>query len=178
MADDRHYIGGDHYMLDDLSGMKIRRSRAVMIPGGQTGNLWVAPRRWEPQQPQDFVTGVRDEITVDVARPRQVNRFVITGTYVTAPSPAQSTSITVDSSVGFAAGSMVQIMLDSGENFLTDILFVSGKVWTLLKPLPASVGSLYGDPIENSILLLGTSPVAGVFVLDSASGILDVNVLA
>ena len=46
MADDKHYIGGDNYILDDLSGFKIRRSKTRVIPGGQTGGLAVSPLRW------------------------------------------------------------------------------------------------------------------------------------
>jgi hypothetical protein len=178
MADDRHFIGGDNYILDDISGFKIRATRARIIPGGQTGNLAVAPERWEPQQPQDFVTGVYDDQTVDLARPRQTNQFVITGTFVTAPSASRANTITVDSTVGFQATSLVQIMLDSGDNFQTQVLSVAGNVMTLTNPLPASVGSLYGDPIENSVLLLQYSASAGFFVLDSANGILNYNVLA
>ena len=177
MADDRHFIGGDNYILDDISGFKIRASRARIIPGGITGNLAVAPERWEPQQPQDFVRGVYDDISVSLARPRQKNQFVIVGTFVTAPSPARSNTITVDSTVGFQPTSLVQIMLDSGENFQTALVTIVGNVMTLLNPLPASVGSLYGDPIENSVLLLMLSTIAGVFVLDSADGVLDFNVL-
>jgi|HubBroStandDraft_4_1064222.scaffolds.fasta_scaffold163287_3 hypothetical protein len=177
MADDRHYVGGDNYLLDDLSGFKIRASRARIIPGGITGNLAVAPQRWEPQQPQDFVRGVYDDITVALARPRQKNQFVIVGTYVTAPSAPQTRTITVDSSNGFSVGSPVLVMLDSGENFQTRIASITGFVWTLVDPLPASVGSLYGDPIENSILLLTAEAGLGFFVLDSAEGVLNVNVL-
>lgn len=179
MADDRHYVGGDNYILDDLSGFKIRASRARIIPGGQTGNLAVAPERWEPQQPQDFVRGVYDDISVSLARPRQQNQFVIVGTFVTAPSGVATNTITVDSTVGFAPGSLIQIMLDSGENLQTPILSIAGNVMTLTKRLPASVGLLYGDPIENSVLLLQFSNAAGTFILDSATqGILNFNVLA
>lgn len=178
MADDRHYIGGDNYLLDDLSGFKIRRSKTRVIPGGQTGNLAVAPQRWEPQQPQDFVKGVYDDQTVDLARPRQVNQFVIVGTYVTAPSARLSNTITVQSAVGFQPTSLIQIMLDSGVNFQTTIFSIAGNVMTLANRLPGSVGSMFGDPIENMVLLLQLSAQAGIFVLDSADGILDVNVLA
>lgn len=178
MADDRHYVGGDNYILDDLSGFKIRRSKARVIPGGQTGNLAVAPQRWEPQQPQDFVTGVRDDQTVDLARPRQINQFVIVGTYVIAPSPRLSNTITVESSVGFAVFNQVQIMLDTGVNFQTTLTGIAGNVWTLASPLPSSVGTMFGAPIENSILLLNSSLEAGTFVLDSAlDGILNLNTL-
>ena len=177
MADDRHYIGGDNYILDDLSGFKIRASKARLIPGGITGNLAVAPQRWEPQNAQDFVKGVQDDMTVALARPRQRNEFVVTGTYVTAPSMPQSSTITVESSNGFLVGSPVLIMLDTGVNFQTRLSAIAGNVWTLVDPLPASVGSFFGDPIENSILLLGVEAGLGFFVLDSAEGVLNVNVL-
>lgn len=177
MVDDRHYVPGDNYILDDLSGFKIRAKRARVIPGGQTGNLAVAPERWEPQQPQDFVRGVYDDMTVSLARPRQRNQFVVTGTYVTAPSPAGADTITVDSTIGFAQSSLVQIMLDSGENFQTHVVMITGDVLQMSSVLPFSVGSLYGDPIENSVLLLQFSTTVGTFVLDSADGILDYNVL-
>lgn len=178
MADDRHYVGGDNYILDDLSGFKIRASRARIIPGGITGGLAVAPERWEPEQPQDFVTGVRDDQTVALNRSRQKNQFVIVGTYVVAPSPAQSNTIQVDSTVGFKVGSFVLIMLDTGVNYQTVISGLSGNVMNLGGPLPASVGTFYGDPIENSVLLLMNAPASGFFILDTALGILNVDVIA
>lgn len=156
MADDRHYVPGDNYILSDLSGRKIRASIARIIPGGQTGGLAVAPWEWEPQQPQDFVTGVYDDQVADLVRPRQRNQFVITGTFVTAPSARATSVITVDSAVGFAPTDTIQIMLDSGENFRTTIASISGYDMTLDAPLPATVGTLYGDPIENSVLLIAS----------------------
>lgn len=178
MSRDRFYKPGDNYILSDLSGFKIRSSQARVIPGGITGGLAVASWEWEPQQPQDFVTGVREDMYVELARPRQENRFTITGTFIVSPSAAQSNTITVDSSLGFSVGAPVQIMLDTGVNFQVLIAAISGNTWTLGDRLPASVGMLYGDPIENSILLLTNSPVAGTFVLDSANAILNVNILA
>lgn len=154
MADDRHYVGGDNYLLDDIAGFKIRASKARIIPGGQTGNLAVSPSRWEPQQPQDFVTGVYDDQVASLVRPRQRNEFTVTGTFVVAPSPRGASTITVDSSVGFATSDSIQIMLDSGENFITTVASVTGDVLSLGAPLPASVGALYGDPIENAVLRL------------------------
>lgn len=178
MADQLHFVGGDNYILDDLSGFKIRAFQARIIPGGITGGLAVSPLRWEPQQPQDFVTGVRDDQTPNLSRPRQQNQFVIVGTYVVAPSARGTTEITVDSSVGFAPGSTIILMLDSGVNFQTNISSMVGNVWTLGEALPATVGTMFGDPIENSILLLTNEPTTGLFILDSATqGILNVNVL-
>jgi hypothetical protein len=178
MADDKHFVGGDNYLLDDLSGFKIRSSRARIIPGGQTGGLAVAPARWEPQQPQDFVKGVYDDQTVALARPRQTNQFILTGTWITAPSAAQSRSITVDSSAGFAVGNTIQIMLDRGDNFFTALAAISGNVWTIASPLPGSVGGGLGDPIENSVLLRKDLVVPVIFVLgEPGQDILGFNVL-
>lgn len=178
MADDRHYVGGDNYILDDLSGFKIRASKARIIPGGITGNLAVAPKRWEPQQPQDFVTGVPDDQTVALARPRQRNQFVIVGTIIVAPSLRQSVTITVEDVTGFQVASLIQIMLDSGENMRTQIAGINGNVFTLTNPLTSSVGLFYGAPIENSVLLIELAPLVGPFVLDTSDGVLDINVLA
>jgi hypothetical protein len=179
VADDRHYVGGDYYQLDDISGFKIRASRSRRIPGGQTGNAIVAPERWEAQQPQDFVRGIPDIQTVGVPRPRQENRFTVLGTNVSAPSARGATAITVASSVGFGAGMRIRIMLDTGANFDTSVASVpDATTLNLQTALPATVGTLYGDPIENLVLSLSNSG-ALVFVLGvGGSDILGVNVLA
>jgi hypothetical protein len=158
MANDRWYNPGDWYQLDDLSGFKIRASRSRRIPGGQTGNLIVAPERWEPQQPQDFVRGVLDVQQVPVPRPRQTNRFTILATFVTAPSARLSYVITVDTAVGFAVGNNVFLMLDNGENYLTSIAGIDGNDIWLGTLLPNSVGGNIGDPIENTLLFFNDGP--------------------
>lgn len=161
MALEWWYKPGDNWILDDLSGFKIRASRARRIPGGQTGNLLVAPERWEPQQPQDFVRGVPDDQLPNLVRPRQPNRFTVLATYVTAPSPRGSYAITVASSVGFATGNNCLLMLDSGENAQVTIAVIQGNEIVLATPLPYSVGTLYGDPIENTLLFFNAgAPVA------------------
>jgi|SRR5215471_1820365 len=179
MADDRHYVPGDNYLLDDLSGFKIRASRARVIPGGITGNLAVAPQRWEPQQPQDFVKGVPDDQTVALSRPRQRNQFILLGTNVTAFSARGDMSITIASPRKWQVGFGAQIMLDSGVNFITAVSAITNNVFTLAQPLPASVGGSIGDPIENLVLALNQATPPFYFVLDEpGEDILDFNVLA
>ena len=156
MADDRHYVPGDNYILDDLSGFKIRASKARIIPGGQTGGLAVSPARWEEQQPQDYVTGVSDEIAADLVRSRQPNQFVILGTYVTAPSPRLSYGMTVASVAGFQSAMLLLIMLDTGVNQLATLIGATGNMLWVSPGLNATVGSYFGDPIENSIIALRT----------------------
>lgn len=72
MADDKHYVPGDFYRIDDRTGFKVRASRTRKE---WTGNI-VAAERWERRQPQDFVTGVRDDQSVLDPRPRQPDQFV------------------------------------------------------------------------------------------------------
>lgn len=153
MADDRHYVGGDNYILDDLSGFKIRVSKAMQIPGGQTGFLWVAPARWEPQQPQDFVQGVRDDQTVAVARPRQVNRFTIVGGQVSAAAASGATALVLDSVAGFVVGSLCQVVLDNGNIFRFTVTSIAGTTLSFAaQPLPSGVGGSFGDPLENAVI--------------------------
>lgn len=158
MANDRWYNPGDYYQLDDLSGFKIRASRSRKIPGGQTGGLIVAPERWEEQQPQDFVQGVVDEQWVPEPRPRQQNQFTWLSTFVTLPAARGTGIISVDSVIGWTVNDNAYLMLDSGEQFLTSIAGISGNQIYLGTPLPFSVGSIYGDPIENSLIWLSHGP--------------------
>lgn len=158
MANDRWYNPGDWYQIDDLSGFKIRASRSRKIPGGQTGGMIVAPERWESQQPQDFVRGVVDNQMVEQPRPRQPNQYTILATFVTAPSARGTGVITVDDPAGFQQNDNVYVMLDSGENFLTSIAGIVGDQFYLGTPLPFSVGTLYGDPIENTVLFISHGP--------------------
>ena len=72
MADDRHYVPGSFYRIDDRTGFKIRAEKSRK----QWNNIIVSPNVWEIRQPQDFVRGVRDLQTVPDARPRQPNLFV------------------------------------------------------------------------------------------------------
>lgn len=160
MTEAWYYAAGDHYVLDDLTGFKRRASKCRQIPGGQTGNALVDRRRWEPQQPQDFVTGVPDDQTAAPLRPRQENQFMVVASFVVAHSPARSDTIQVDSTAGMAAGDQLQIMLDSGENFRAAAQAIDGNSITLSAPLPASVG-LSGDPMQNSVLDL-TAPTAAL----------------
>ena len=148
MADDLRFNPGDNYLLDDISGFKIRRSKARL----QWDNIATSGSRWSPRQPQDLVQAVRDEQYVSLSRPRQQNRFTILGTSVTAPSAAGSTSLTVQSTVGFQVGDNCQVVLDNGNIFLFTLANIAGYVlsWTA-PPLPSGVGGTFGDPLENAV---------------------------
>lgn len=176
MTEPYYFNPGDHYVLEDISGFKRRYSKCRKIPGGQTGQMIVDAKRWEPQQPQDFVRGVVDEIAVPgpEARPRQANEFVVTGTWVTEFAPVRSETIRVASTLGFSVGDRIMVMLDIGENYFPIVVAIGGNEMRLTPVLPASVGGPtssrgmignYGDPLENMVIRLG--PDRGVaFLVD------------
>ena len=169
MVRDLFYRPGDYYIIDDITGTKRRASDALL----QWDNLLTGPSSFSPRQPQDLVVGVRDDQSVPMPRPRQANQFTVTGTFVTAPAARGATSITVDNITGFAAGSNILIMLDSGENFSVTIAGIVGSsIQWIGAGLPSTVGTLYGDPIENSVILLGSQAVSagGLMELEDASG--------
>lgn len=149
MADDKHYVPGDYYQIDQIRGYKVRASRTRP----QWDRIITIAPSWSPRQPQDLVVGVRDDQSVPLPLPRQKNQFTIVGTSVIAPSARGDTSITVEQTVGFNPGNLVQVMLDSGVPFQFTLAAIAGNVlsWTGAG-LPATVGLLYGDPIENAVV--------------------------
>jgi hypothetical protein len=151
------YKPGDWNVIDDLSGFRLKHSQSRKIPGGQTGGLVVDKKRWEPQQPQDFVRGIADDQSIPEPRPRQQNRFVITATYVTAFAPRTTPWVTVDSTEGFNLGDRLSVMLDNGDPYYPIIVALRSGQLRLTPGLPHSVGGPYADPIQNVIVNLGPS---------------------
>lgn len=166
MPRDKYYKPGDYYIIDDIRGHKVRASDARL----QWDNAFTLPGSFSPRQPQDLVVGVRDDQSVPLPRPRQKDNFTILATYVVAPSLVGSRSITVQSTVGFTVGDLVQVMLDSGVPFQFRLRTITGNIlsWATGAALPASVGALYGNPIENQVLDLfqNIPPPAGFITLD------------
>jgi hypothetical protein len=153
VADDKHYVPGDYYQIDQIRGYKVRASRSKM----QWDRIVTIPPSWSPRQFQDLVIGVRDDQSVPNPLPRQKNQFTIVATFVIAPAARGSTSIDVDNTVGINIGDLVQIMLDTGTPFQVTITGISGKTLTWTGAgLPATVGLLYGDPIENAVVNLSS----------------------
>lgn len=155
MTEAWYYKPGDNYILDDISGFKVRRSKARMIPGGQTGRLWVDRRRYEDQHPQDFVRGVIDQQVPEVVRPRQVNQFVIVGSWITAYTPAGSDTLPLDSTDGFQIGRSVVVALDNGDVYYPTIADIVGNALVVFPALPRSVGGSYASPLENTVVDFG-----------------------
>jgi len=74
--DDKHYVPGSFYRIDDRTGFKRRAYRTRKEWTG----LIVDRQVWEARQPQDFVKGVFDDQTVPQPRPRSPNTFIEIGT--------------------------------------------------------------------------------------------------
>jgi hypothetical protein len=63
---------GDYNIICDYSGQKIKRSDAM-----KTWDNYIVRRDlWEPRQPQDFVRGMRDKISVYDARSESEDIFL------------------------------------------------------------------------------------------------------
>lgn len=71
MSSDK-YIPGDHYIICERSGFKIRRSHAVKEWTG----LLVDRRFVDIRNPQDFVRGRREQIAVEDASPEGADAFL------------------------------------------------------------------------------------------------------
>lgn len=103
------------------------------------------------------MVGVRDDQSVPFPLPRQKNQFTIVGTSVIAPALRGANAIAVEQTVGFNVDDLVQVMLDSGSPFQFTLAAIAGNVlsWTGAG-LPATVGVLYGSPIENAVIDLSS----------------------
>jgi len=72
------YDSGDHYVICDRCGFKVRRSQARRT----WDNLIVCPVDFEERHPQDFRTGRKDKIYVDEPRSEPENTFLTTNQVV------------------------------------------------------------------------------------------------
>jgi hypothetical protein len=149
VSNDKFYRPGDYYQIDDITGIKTRASRTRRQWDGRV----TRPESYSPRQPQDLVTGVRDDQSVPTPRPRQKNQFTVVGTMVTAPSPRGATSITVASTVGFNVGDLVQVITDPGDPFQFTLSSIAGSVlsWTGAG-LSGTVGTSGGSPPDNAVV--------------------------
>jgi hypothetical protein len=169
MADDRHYVPGDYYRIDDRTGFKVRAARTRKEWNG----LIVRTRSWEPRQPQDLVRGVRDNQTVPEARPRSPDVFIGVKTTLTAAINIEggfSTGFSrgfqrvgidddqvlpVASVADFTVGNFISILLDDGNVWTTTLVAIDPVVITLTiaqgVPSPASIGNFVFDAAFNAV---------------------------
>lgn len=138
MAESR-YVPGDHYLICDRTGWKIRASEAKQE---WTGAI-VRKQSWEARHPQDFVRAKKDNPAVDPKfhRPQSLDRF--TGPLVcniTAVALPGADTISVDTSARFEIGDRVTVTLANKDMWSTRVLTVpDGTHLQLTRPLPDSV---------------------------------------
>lgn len=143
MAD--NYKIGDHYLIDDRTGVKIRASKAKKEWTG----AYVHEDVWEPRQPQDLVRSINDKPSAKPARPRPVDVFIgpLT-TFIAVDAVAGQSTLTLESAVRMATNDLLFIILDSGDVHITTLLSVSNETDIIIaRPLPgpASAGKQVTD---------------------------------
>lgn len=155
MADDLHYVPGDFYRICDKSGFKVRSKRSKLEWNG----LMVSDRFWEIRHPQDFVKGVMDNQVVPNARLRQVNQFLgPLSTTLTANVAAGAVVLPVASSVRMQIGDNIEVMLDTGVYFQTNIASVPNSTSITVNPpltFSASSGNIITDLSAVSTASIG-----------------------
>ncbi len=75
MSEVNLYVPGDHYLICDECGFKVRASETRKRWDG----LRVCTKDWEPRHPQDFVKGRKDRQTVPNARPEGADTYLEIG---------------------------------------------------------------------------------------------------
>lgn len=111
MPADKFYVPGSWYRICDRTGFKVRSYNTRM----QWNNIIVRSDVWEPRQPQDFVTGVPDNETVPMARPRSVDSYDgPLHTFVTVAASIGDFIINVNETARMYPGDNIELALDAG----------------------------------------------------------------
>lgn len=139
------YRAGDHWLLSDRSGKKIRASESVREWNGSI----VHRSEHEPRHPQEYVRSTLDRQTVATSRPRGVDTFIgPLKTEINATHVPGTTTITVLDSSRFGAGDAITIMLEEGDAVRMTVLSVPGATsLTLTEGLPGSTNA--GKAVVN-----------------------------
>lgn len=148
-----HYRPGSFYRTDDRTGFPQRAENTRK----QWNNLIVDESVWEPRQPQDLVKGVKDDQTVNDARPLAPNQFV--GPLYLSLSSNSSTGdtfIQLSSLAGVTVGDEIAIMLDTNVLYTTGVQgFSDGGVLIF--------GALPSDAASGNMVIDYRTPFAGAF---------------
>lgn len=161
MADDRHYVPGDFYRIDDRSGFKVRAKKQRK----EWTNLIVDQKLWESRQPQDFVKGVIDDQTVPEARPRPSQDIFV--------GPISTTILVRDLLLegGFPllleGGNAGPLLLESGGPSQTTSVPSKLPPGATLIPVASTVGMKNGDTIQ---IMLDTNNFFNTTIVSIPSG--------
>lgn len=121
MGTEKHYIPGSFYRICDRTGFATRAGRTRREWNG----LIVKNDVWEIRQPQDFVTGVIDDQSVPMARPRSVNSYEgPLHTFITIAANIGDIIINVNTTARMFVGDNIQLVLDNSALLQTMIVKV------------------------------------------------------
>jgi len=141
-----YYKPGDYWLIDDITGQKIRASEAKK----QWDGLLTHKGNFSPRHPQDLVRGRLDRQAVPDARPRPVDTYI--GPLVTeiaAAATAGTSVLTVETSERMVPGDSVSIMLDNGDTFRATVAAVpDSETLTVTPALPGAVS--VGNRVFNN----------------------------
>lgn len=70
MAVKERYIPGNHWIISDISGQKIRIKDAVR----DWRDLWMEKDNWSPKQPQLTIIPRQENISVPVVRTQNIDQ--------------------------------------------------------------------------------------------------------
>ena len=100
------WIPGDYWLQCDECGLDFRRSSMRQ----RWDKAWVCEKDWEPENPQDFVRGIKEMIAVPVARPEGQEGNLITSwtndtyeTFTASDGDASWITSAIDTSGGGSA---------------------------------------------------------------------------
>ena len=141
----RGFVKGDFKRVCDRTGFTVQASQTTK----QWNGLIVRKDVAEPRHPQEFVRGRSDPQRVPDPRPRSVQQFLgALTTTTTSDKPAAVQLLDVDSSVRFAPGDHLGIILNNAEVFRVVLMTVPGPTQIeITAPLPWEVSS--GNMITN-----------------------------
>lgn len=151
MAENR-YIPGEHWVIDDITGFRIRSSDAVK----QWNGLVVHKDYAEPRHPQDSVRARPESISVTDPRPQPPARFV--GPTVVTTSEARSPGddyLVVTSINSFREGDRLMFPLSNGDTWYATVTEIQEYGYLLQEDgarilLETGSGSLLHTDLDNS----------------------------
>ena len=156
MGRNYHFRPGSFYRVDDRTGFPTRAEYTRK----QWNNLIVDEKVWEPRQPQDLVRGVKDQQSVQDARPLAPAQFVgPVWTTTSCAVPIWSRIIPLASLGSFSVGDLVAIMtnIDGGTLFRAYVIGV-GNYPVVTGSLATEGGSAIQTEDGQDILVEAYAP--------------------
>lgn len=149
MPADKYYVPGSFYRICDRTGFKVRSYNTRM----QWNNIIVRRDVWEPRQPQDFVTGVIDDQSVPLARPRSVDAYDgPLHTFITVQGNIGDYTINVNSTARMYPGDEIDLVLDNGTLLQTIILRVTNDTQLRIQDALTWTASVNNDLTNKSAI--------------------------